>query len=619
MLSDGEYRTVCAADCPDSCGLLATCRNGQLVQLEGRPDNPYTRGFICLKGRRWVQALRGPERLTTPLVRQGDSFMPLSWDEAMARAADAIQRAARRSHQSFLFYEGSGNILLGNDLQRLLPRLLGGGTMATGSLCGVEGKVGLARSYGTVGRDSPLVVLKSASILLWGRNPAVTSPHFMALLQQARRNGARLATIDVRRTPTTAAGDAAWIVQPGSDLLLARYLCRRVIEERGEPTAPALGFAVFREACREIRSEEVLQATGLNAVSLEALVSFLTARQPLSIWTGYGLQRTAGGAEIVQTIDALGFLLGTHRLPGGGVWFDQDEDRLLPADFAVVPGAQTRFLPRPNLGAALLAADPPVEAAMIVRGNPVAQCPDAGNVRRFLAQCPFSVCLDWCMSATARACSMVLPVTLPLERRGDYVMSYFHDLLQKTAQVCDPPAGARDELAIVRELAQRLGLPEEPFTREQARLAALEQDPRLIPLGPGVWRLQEQPRVQGAFHFPLPTPRPPEAPGMLHLITVHGPEAINSTGTVPAGPVTARISPALAAALHLCEGQRALARNGQGSLPVRIHLEEQVAPGTVVLPAGQEGVNQLVIPRCTAHGNSCINDTLIQLIPEEER
>lgn len=620
MLNDGEYLTVCAYDCPDSCGMKAVCRDGRLVSLGGRTDNPYTHGFICHKGRRWVHELRGTDRLTAPLLRQGNRFVAIPWEEALTRTADAIQTAVHHhGHQSFLFYEGSGNILLGNELQKLLPRLLGGGTMATGSLCGSEGKIGLARSYGTTGRDTPLVALESASILLWGRNPAETSVHFMAILQEARKKGARLGVIEVRPTATTAVSDSAWIIRPGSDLTLALYLCREAIAARGEPAALHEGFAAFMDICTLVTEETARQATGLSAAALQALVVFVTGRPPLSIWTGYGLQRTRWGADIVQAIDALGFLLGAHGAQGGGVWFDQEDDHLLPEDFAAVSGAQTRFVPRPGLGAALLAADPPVEAAMIVRGNPVSQCPDAGKTLQFLQHCPFSVCLDWRMTATARACTLILPVTLPLERGGDYVMSYFHDLLQKTAKVCEPPEGARDELAVVRDIARRLGLPEERFAAEERRLAAIEQDPRLEAAGPGMWRLRAQPRVQGTFHFPGFVPAAETDQDLLHLVTVHGRDAVNGTNPVqahpPSEPPIASISPELAARLHMYEGQKVLARNELGSLPVRIHLQRGIADGTVILPEGIEGVNALVVPDLTPNGNSCINDSRVFLVP----
>ena len=620
MPIDGKYLTVCAYDCPDSCGMTGTCRDGRLVELEGRDDNPYTRGFICHKGRRWVRELRGQGRLTSPMLSVNGKHVAIGWDEALGMTAQAIRSAVlRHGHQSFLFYEGSGNLLMGNRVQRLLPLLLGGGTMARGSLCGVEGKVGLARGYGTVGHDRPLAALDSGSILLWGRNPAENSVHFLAILHDARRKGARMGTIDVRATPTTAVSDDAWIIRPGSDLILARYLCHEAILARGEPAAEHEGFAPFRDDCMSVSAEQAQQATGLSPEALYALVGFVMDRPPLSVWTGYGLQRTFRGADIVHTIDALGFLLGDHGIPGGGVWFDQEDGDLLPDDFADVAEAHPRFLPRPDLGASLLAADPPIEAAMFVRGNPASQCPDAGNVLAFLRQCPFSVCLDWHMSVTARSCTLVLPVTVFLERGGDYVMSYFHDLLQKTEQVAEPPEGVRDELDVIRETAWRLGLPDERFAAELTRLSLIVEDPRLSPAGPGMWRRREEPRVHGSFRFPAPMPDAPADPSMLHLVTVHVRDYVNGTGDAQAHPRTlppvASVSVHLAQQEALAEGQLATLRNALGSLTVRIHLDKGVSDRTVILPQGVEGVNLLVSPRLTPSGNACINDTLVMLEP----
>lgn len=622
MLADETSLTVCAYDCPDSCGMVATSRNGRLVQLEGRRDNPYTRGFICHKGRRWVRDLRGPDRLTSPLLQRGGKFVPIGWDEALEMTAAAIRSAVdRHGHQSFLFYEGSGNMLMGNKVQQLLPLLLGGGTMATGSLCGSEGKVGLARSYGIVGRDQPLAALESRSILLWGRNPAENSVHFLAILHDARRMGARLGTIDIRATQTTELSDSSWIVRPGSDLTLVLYLCHEAILAHGEPSAPHAGYDAFSEACLKVSAEDAQLATGLSSEALHALVGFVMDQPPLSIWTGYGLQRTRWGADLVHAIDTLGFLLGSHGIPGGGVWFDQGDDDLLPPDFAAVPGAEPRLVPRPDLAASLLTADPPVEAAMIVRGNPASQNPDAGRMLAFLKECPFSVCLDWHMSVTARACTLVLPTTVFLERGDDYVMSYFHDLLQKTNKVAEPPEGARNELDIVRSVALRLGLPDR-FTPEMARLAEIEHDPRLTPAGPGMWRLNDVPRIQGTFHFPATIPEPALKPGLLRLITVHVRDYINGIDPAQAHarllPPTASVSAQLARERGLTEGQLTMLRNELGSLEVRIHVDKTIATGTVVLPQGVEGVNLLVAPGLTPAGNSCINDSWVVLEPARE-
>jgi predicted molibdopterin-dependent oxidoreductase YjgC len=41
------------------------------------------------------------ERLTQPLVRDGDALRPASWDEALARAAAGFERARQQGPQAF--------------------------------------------------------------------------------------------------------------------------------------------------------------------------------------------------------------------------------------------------------------------------------------------------------------------------------------------------------------------------------------------------------------------------------------------------------------------------------------------------------------------------------------
>jgi anaerobic selenocysteine-containing dehydrogenase len=224
------------------------------------------------------------------------------------------------------------------------------------------------------------------------------------------------------------------------------------------------------------------------------------------------------------------------------------------------------------------------------------------------------------MSVTARACTLVLPTTVFLERGDDYVMSYFHDLLQKTNKVAEPPEGVRDELDIVRDVALRLGLPDR-FTTERARLVDIESDPRLTPAGPGMWRLKDAPRIRGAFHFPSRVPDVAALPGMLHLITVHVHDYINGIDPAQARarvlPPVASVSTQLAHERCLIEGQKVTLHNVLGSLVVRIHLDKSIAAQTVVLPQGVEGVNLLVAPGLTPDGNSCINDSWVMLEPAQ--
>jgi anaerobic selenocysteine-containing dehydrogenase len=66
-----EKKTVCPLDCPDSCGMIATVRDGRVVSLRGDRAHPYTNGFICRKMRGYSRRVHAEERLLHPLVRTG--------------------------------------------------------------------------------------------------------------------------------------------------------------------------------------------------------------------------------------------------------------------------------------------------------------------------------------------------------------------------------------------------------------------------------------------------------------------------------------------------------------------------------------------------------------------
>ena len=66
-----SVRAVCAHDCPDMCSLMVQVEDGRIVRVQGDPDHPYTAGFACGKVNRDADLVNSPERITTPLRRNG--------------------------------------------------------------------------------------------------------------------------------------------------------------------------------------------------------------------------------------------------------------------------------------------------------------------------------------------------------------------------------------------------------------------------------------------------------------------------------------------------------------------------------------------------------------------
>ena len=65
-------RAVCPHDCPDTCSMVVTVRDGVAIDLRGT-DQPFTRGFLCQKVARYLERVYHPERLVWPMKRVGPS------------------------------------------------------------------------------------------------------------------------------------------------------------------------------------------------------------------------------------------------------------------------------------------------------------------------------------------------------------------------------------------------------------------------------------------------------------------------------------------------------------------------------------------------------------------
>ena len=86
--------------CAVGCGQLMHVRNGKLINIEGNPDSPISRGNLCPKGAASFQLTVNPNRQTKCLHRKPGAS---AWEEIeLERAMDMIaERTKRTRDQSF--------------------------------------------------------------------------------------------------------------------------------------------------------------------------------------------------------------------------------------------------------------------------------------------------------------------------------------------------------------------------------------------------------------------------------------------------------------------------------------------------------------------------------------
>ncbi|MBV9314497.1 MAG: dehydrogenase [Pseudonocardia sp.] len=98
--ADKVVKSVCPY-CAVGCGQNVYVRDGAVVQVEGDPDSPVSRGRLCPKGSATKQLVAGSGRVTQVLYRRphGTEWERLDLDTAMDMIADRVIDSRRRGWQ----------------------------------------------------------------------------------------------------------------------------------------------------------------------------------------------------------------------------------------------------------------------------------------------------------------------------------------------------------------------------------------------------------------------------------------------------------------------------------------------------------------------------------------
>jgi anaerobic selenocysteine-containing dehydrogenase len=477
-LNAGEsiVRGACPHDCPDSCAMLVTIKDGRAIRVAGDPDHPFTRGFLCAKVNRYVERTYHSGRLTHPLRRVGKKgegrFERITWDQALDEIAAKLGDIARSADgpQAILPYSYSGTLGLvqGDAMDHRFFHLLGA-SMLDRTICSAAGGVGLKMTLGaSIGAD-PEGIPESDLVLLWGTNTLTSNPHLWPFVRAARERGARIIAIDPLRTRTADQCDE-WIpIKPGTDAALALGIMHVLFAEHLEDTDYlerfTLGAPEMRARAAEYSPARVAEITGIPAERITSLAREYGRAKAAFVRINYGLQRHGGGGMAVRTIACLPAITGHWRRAGGGVQlsssgnFQFNRAKLLRADLS--PPVRTINMIR--LGEALTTPDagvggPPVRALVVFNSNPAAVTPDRSEVVRGLAREDlFTVVMEHFQTDTADWADIVLPATTQLEH-WDVHYSYGHHYVTLNRPSIAPEGECKSNSEIFRLIAARMGI-----------------------------------------------------------------------------------------------------------------------------------------------------------------
>ena len=286
-------KVICPHDCPDTCVMTVEVEDGRAVKIGGDPDHRFTQGFLCAKVNQYLERVYSPDRILHPMKRVGGKgegrFARISWDEALGLIADRFRAIAdEHGAEAILPYSYAGNMGLlsyGSMDRRFFHKL--GASRLDRTICASAGFKGLETTLGKAMGFDPEAVVHARFIVAWGANIVSSNVHLWPFIEEARRRGAMLVTIDPFRSRTAEKSDRHLALMPGTDGALALGLMhiafRDGLEDRDYLERYTIGAEPLRARAAEWTPARVAETTGLAAADVEWLGHEYATRQPTAI------------------------------------------------------------------------------------------------------------------------------------------------------------------------------------------------------------------------------------------------------------------------------------------------------------------------------------------------
>jgi NADH-quinone oxidoreductase subunit G len=312
--------SVCGL-CPSQCNVTFTVRDDRVLRVLSRQNDGVDDGWLCDRGRFAYQAIHVDERITEPLLRDGGTLRPVTWERALDEAASLLEKAGSRvgalagggttNEEAFL-------------LQRLVREVAGSEHLDAAGIDPVDAWTLLDPALQASMQD----VEYAHTVLVVGTEPVDDMPILdLRIRKGVRRNRVKLAVATPRPSALDANAALSLRYAPGGEGAFVAALTAAVYG--GDIEAPA---AAADASVDEIRALAELLRTGGDGAPGDVVI----------VW-GTSMLAADGGA-VAPALLKLASGLNLSGREGGGllaVPAAANERGLLEAGFA--PGMAPGF------------------------------------------------------------------------------------------------------------------------------------------------------------------------------------------------------------------------------------------------------------------------------------
>ncbi len=481
-----KTKTVCTY-CGVGCSFDVWTRGRHILKVE--PAEGPTNGIsTCVKGKFGWDFVNSSDRLTTPLIREGDKFREATWEEALALVARRFTEIKAKNGPDALAFISSSKCTNEESylMQKLARAVIGTNNMDNCSrYCQAPATEGLFRTVGYGGDSGSIRDIENAGlVLIIASNTAEAHPVLATRVKRAHKlRGQKLVVADLRKHEMAERADLFFQPKPGTDLVwisaITRYILDNGLENKEFLTKWVNGLEEYRKSLEPFTMEFAAKTCGLTVDLLKQVAHMIVEADGVCILWAMGITQHSMGSDSSTTISNLLLVTGNYMRTGTGAYPLRGHNNVQGAgDHGAhpvnLPGYQNVHDPevRARFEAAWKVKLPSAKGldnremidaihagklkAMYLFGEEIALVDaNANDVQDGLAKLEFFVAQDIFFSKTCQFADVIFPASASLEKEGTFTST--ERRIQRLYQVLEPFSGSRPDWQIVQDVANSLG------------------------------------------------------------------------------------------------------------------------------------------------------------------
>ncbi len=478
-------KTVCTY-CGVGCSFDIWTKDRHILKVAPL-DGPTNGISTCVKGKFGWDYVNDPDRLTTPLIREGDGFREASWDEALDLVARKFTEIKAQHGPDSLAFISSSKCTNEESylMQKLARAVIGTNNIDNCSrYCQAPATTGLFRTVGYGGDSGSIRDIENASlVLIIGSNTAESHPVLATRVKRAHKlHGQKLIVSDLRENEMARRADLFLHPKPGTDLVwlsaITRYLLENGLAHEDFLRLWVNGLEEYKKTLAPFTMEFASQTCGLPVKTLEKVAHMIAEASGVCILWAMGVTQQSQGSDTSTAISNLLLVTGNYMRTGTGAYPLRGHNNVQGAgDSGAAPGTLPGYqsVDDPEVRARFESAwkvklpstkgldnHQMVDAihqgklkSLYLMGEEMAIVDSNANyVAAAFAKLDFFVVQDIFFSTTCRFADVVLPGAPSLEKEGTFTST--ERRIQRLHQVLEPLQGSRPDWKITQDIANRL-------------------------------------------------------------------------------------------------------------------------------------------------------------------